>query len=145
MATQLWGVVFAALDPEAQARWWADALGWRAEPEEDGDWRVLTDDPTVPKLLFEPAGDAKAQICIACHGPMGNSTNPDYPVLAGQSARYLYLELRDFKEGRRSDPRMSPIALSSDAWRANSCSLLDAFGIFCRVGRCRRRSFQAAS
>ena len=36
-------------------------------------------------------------VCAACHGPMGNSTSPDYPVLAGQSARYLYLELRDFK------------------------------------------------
>jgi cytochrome c553 len=41
---------------------------------------------------------------------MGNSTSPDYPVLAGQTARYLYLELRDFKAGRRSDPRMSPMA-----------------------------------
>jgi len=41
---------------------------------------------------------------------MGNSTNPDYPVLAGQGARYIYLELKDFKEGRRSDPRMSPVA-----------------------------------
>ncbi|SEE90011.1 Cytochrome C oxidase, cbb3-type, subunit III [Burkholderia sp. WP9] len=56
------------------------------------------------------AGKAKAQVCVACHGPMGNSTNPDYPILAGQSARYLYLQLKDFKEGRRSDPRMSPMA-----------------------------------
>jgi len=56
------------------------------------------------------AGKAKAAVCVACHGPAGNSTNPDYPVLAGQTARYLYLELRDFKAGRRSDPRMSPMA-----------------------------------
>ncbi|MCC8397018.1 cytochrome c4 [Paraburkholderia sp. MMS20-SJTR3] len=56
------------------------------------------------------AGQAKAQVCAACHGPMGNSTTPDYPSLAGQSARYLYLELKDFKDGRRSDPRMSPMA-----------------------------------
>lgn len=56
------------------------------------------------------AGEAKAQVCVACHGPMGNSANPDYPVLAGQSARYLYLQLRDFNAGRRSDPRMSPVA-----------------------------------
>ncbi|HEY1999132.1 c-type cytochrome [Paraburkholderia sp.] len=56
------------------------------------------------------AGQTKAQVCVACHGPMGNSTNSDYPILAGQSARYIYLELKDFKEGRRSDPRMSPIA-----------------------------------
>ena len=53
MATQLWGVVIAALDPGAQARWWADALGWRVEPDDDGDWRVVTDDPAVPELLFE--------------------------------------------------------------------------------------------
>lgn len=33
-----------------------------------------------------------------------------YPVLAGQTSRYLYLELRDFQEGRRSDPQMSPMA-----------------------------------
>ncbi|RQH07147.1 c-type cytochrome [Paraburkholderia dinghuensis] len=57
------------------------------------------------------AGQTKAQlVCVTCHGPLGNSTNPDYPVLAGQSARYIYLELRDFREGRRNDPRMSPIA-----------------------------------
>jgi cytochrome c553 len=56
------------------------------------------------------AGKAKAQTCAACHGPMGNSTNPEYPILAGQTARYLYMQLRDFKEGRRSDPRMTPLA-----------------------------------
>jgi cytochrome c553 len=53
---------------------------------------------------------AKAQACFACHGPNGNSTNPDYPILAGQSWRYIYIELKDFKEARRSDPQMSPMA-----------------------------------
>jgi cytochrome c553 len=71
------------------------------------------------------AGQAKAQICVACHGPMGNSTNPDYPVLAGQSARYIYLELNDFKAGRRSDPRMSPIA--STLSRDDMLDLADYF------------------
>jgi cytochrome c553 len=56
------------------------------------------------------AAREKAQVCVACHGPDGNSQNPDYPILAGQSWRYIYIELRDFKEGRRSDPQMSPIA-----------------------------------
>ena len=32
-----------------------------------------------------------------------------YPVLAGQTARYIYTELRDFKEGRRHDPNMDPV------------------------------------
>ncbi len=62
------------------------------------------------------AGAAKAVVCVACHGQNGNSTSGDYPSLAGQTSRYLFLELRDFKAGRRSDPRMSPMAanLSSE-------------------------------
>jgi cytochrome c553 len=52
----------------------------------------------------------KAQTCVACHGPNGNSENPSFPVLAGQTWRYIYLQLKDFKEGRRADPSMSPIA-----------------------------------
>jgi len=56
------------------------------------------------------AVEAKAQTCAACHGPNGNSTDPQYPKLAGQTARYLYLELKDFKEGRRHDPQMEPMA-----------------------------------
>ncbi len=50
---------------------------------------------------------AKAEICAACHGPGGNSVIAINPTLAGQSSRYLYLQLRDFQEGRRSDPLMS--------------------------------------
>ena len=58
----------------------------------------------------DPATRQLAQQCFACHGPDGNSTNPRYPVLAGQGWRYIYLQLRDFKEGRRSNPEMSPMA-----------------------------------
>ena len=54
---------------------------------------------------------AKAQPCAACHGPDGNSQNPDYPILAGQTWRYIYIQLKDFQEGRRSDPQMSPMAM----------------------------------
>jgi cytochrome c553 len=56
------------------------------------------------------AGRAKAQACAACHGADGNAVAPDFPSLAGQSWRYLYVQLRDFKEGRRSNPVMSPMA-----------------------------------
>ena len=52
------------------------------------------------------AGRRKAETCVACHGPNGNSADPSFPILAGQTARYLYLQLKDFKEARRSDPRM---------------------------------------
>src|SRR5258706_4534126 len=67
----------------------------------------------VPILLHaqdDAAIRKKAEPCFACHGPNGNSQNPQYPILAGQSWRYLYIELQDFKAGRRSDPEMSPMA-----------------------------------
>jgi cytochrome c553 len=58
----------------------------------------------------DTAPPAKAAVCTACHGEAGNNTNPQYPILAGQTARYIYLELKDFKEGRRHDPQMDPMA-----------------------------------
>ncbi len=61
------------------------------------------------------AGAKKAEACVACHGPAGNSKIPLYPILAGQTFRYLYLQLRDFKEGRRTDPVMSPQAANLSA------------------------------
>jgi len=62
---------------------------------------------------------AKAAVCVACHGDGGRSTIPTNPILAGQTSRYLYLQLRDFQEGRRSDPQMSPMVkeLSRDDLR----------------------------
>ena len=54
------------------------------------------------------AGKKKAAACVACHGPEGNSASGEYPILAGQTARYIYLELRDFKEGRRTNGLMVP-------------------------------------
>jgi len=54
------------------------------------------------------AGRKKADTCVACHGPNGNSTQPTFPILAGQTARYIFLQLKDFKEGRRTDhPQMT--------------------------------------
>jgi cytochrome c553 len=62
---------------------------------------------TVPPTEGPPP---KAAVCAACHGPGGRSTQPAYPILAGQTARYLTLQLRDFQAGRRSDPQMTPMA-----------------------------------
>jgi cytochrome c553 len=62
---------------------------------------------------------AKAGACIGCHGPNGNSTLPGIPSLAAQNSRYLYLQLRDFQEGRRSNDMMTPMmaGLSKDDMR----------------------------
>ena len=69
--------------------------------------------------------EAKAQACFACHGPNGNSTNGMCPTLAGQNARYIYLELKDFKEGRRHDPQMDPMA--APLTQADMLALADYF------------------
>jgi cytochrome c553 len=56
------------------------------------------------------AGRARAQACAACHGTDGNAVSPEIPSLAGQTWRYLYVQLRDFKEGRRNNAVMGPMA-----------------------------------
>ncbi len=53
-------------------------------------------------------GRKKAEACVACHGPNGNSLQPAFPSLAGQTSRYIYLQLKDFQEGRRKEPQMDP-------------------------------------
>ncbi|WP_006788564.1 c-type cytochrome [Thiorhodospira sibirica] len=62
--------------------------------------------------LLAQSGDAErgqsiSGVCMACHGPDGNSFNPEWPSLAGQSAQYTYQQLLDYKEGRRKDPLMT--------------------------------------
>jgi cytochrome c553 len=54
------------------------------------------------------AGKKKAGACVTCHGPEGNSVSGEYPILSGQTARYIYLQLKDFKEGRRGNGLMAP-------------------------------------
>jgi cytochrome c553 len=53
---------------------------------------------------------ADPQLCFACHGPNGNSTNPAVPSLAAQPAQFIATQLIMFREKRRNDPQMSPIA-----------------------------------
>lgn len=48
--------------------------------------------------------------CAACHGQDGNSSDSQYPKLAGQSPDYLYWQLRAYKRGDRSSEIMASIA-----------------------------------
>ena len=66
--------------------------------------------PALARAQDAAAGAKKAEPCFACHGTNGNSVVPQFPNLAGQTARYLYLQMRDYQEGRRSDPAMAPLA-----------------------------------
>jgi cytochrome c553 len=56
------------------------------------------------------AGKASSKICSACHGERGLGISPTFPNLAGQSITYLYVQLKTFKGGQRSDPVMAPMA-----------------------------------
>ena len=62
-------------------------------------------------LAGDPAaGAAKAALCVACHGPAGNSANPEWPKLAGQHAKYTAKQIRDFMAGAtRSNELMAPM------------------------------------
>jgi len=66
--------------------------------------------PLAAQAQDAAAGKKKAEACAACHGADGNSPAPTFPILAGQTQRYLYLQLKDYKEGRRKNPLMSPMA-----------------------------------
>jgi cytochrome c553 len=61
-------------------------------------------------------GQTKSATCVACHGPNGNSPNPEWPNIAGQHQPYIFKQLQAFKSGERQNPLMSPIAttLSED-------------------------------
>ena len=74
--------------------------------------------PVVP--LAGQAGDPRAAeskastLCAGCHGPNGISSNPLWPNLAGQQEQYLIKQMMDYKEGRRADPVMGPLAQTLD-------------------------------
>jgi cytochrome c553 len=64
---------------------------------------------SVLPALSEADVPAKAAACVGCHGVNGNSSMPGVPSLAAQNSRYIYLQLRDFQEGRRHNDMMTPM------------------------------------
>lgn len=65
--------------------------------------------PTAADMLSGDvqAGQAKAATCAACHGMDGNSSDPQYPKLAGQSEPYIVQQLQNFKSGKRQNAIMA--------------------------------------
>jgi cytochrome c553 len=55
------------------------------------------------------AGATKAAVCTACHGVNGNSSNPEWPNLAGQNAVYVREQLAMMKARKRINEVMYPI------------------------------------
>ena len=73
----------------------------------------------APLFLFASAAlaqdmtvaNGKIAVCIACHGVTGVSEQPIYPHIAGQHAEYLVKSMTAYRDGTRTDPLMSPMAV----------------------------------
>ena len=64
------------------------------------------------ELFADEYADIRPQLtlCFTCQGQNGVSTQPKYPIIAGQHFYYLYVQLKDFKTAYRSSEIMGPIA-----------------------------------
>jgi len=54
----------------------------------------------------------KVKVCAGCHGQDGKPIDKAIPIIWGQQAGYIYIQLRDFKRGDRKNEIMQPIVAS---------------------------------
>jgi cytochrome c553 len=59
---------------------------------------------------YNKKGENVRARCVSCHGMTGITVTQLWPNLAGQQAKYLQKQLRDFKSGERQSPIMQVIA-----------------------------------
>lgn len=52
---------------------------------------------------------AKAAVCSTCHGDKGVPVRKEVPIIWGQHAGYIFLNLRDFQTGARKNEQMVPV------------------------------------
>jgi cytochrome c553 len=45
-----------------------------------------------------------SKVCSTCHGRAGQSVSPTFPGLAGQTAEYLEVQIKAFRDRTRADP-----------------------------------------
>lgn len=64
----------------------------------------------LPAQAGVEEGRAKAEVCIACHGPGGNSTTPMFPSISAQPRQFIVSALFQFREGKRKNDLMTPFA-----------------------------------
>jgi len=55
-------------------------------------------------------GEQKSQVCQACHLKDGNSSDPQYPRIAGQYHDYLEHSLKAYQSGERNNAIMKGFA-----------------------------------
>ena len=54
------------------------------------------------------------ELCEVCHGKTAAPADDTYPILAGQELYYLYVQLKDFKSGHRTNEFMAPVVAELD-------------------------------
>ncbi len=69
--------------------------------------------------------EEKTQICAGCHGADGKPIDRTIPIIWGQQAGYIYIQLRDFKRGDRKSDIMQPIASAFE--REDMLAIADYF------------------
>ena len=66
-----------------------------------------------PVFAGDPlAGQEKSAVCVACHGPDGNSPIAMNPRIAGQYADYMVHVLTEYRSGVRQNAIMNGMAAS---------------------------------
>ena len=68
---------------------------------------LLSAAPALAQNLAE-----KVEVCASCHGQDGKPVDKAIPIIWGQQAGYIYIQLRDFKRGDRKNKIMQPIVSS---------------------------------
>ena len=69
-----------------------------------GRWALLT-----AFFISTALAQERLQLCAACHGDGGNSTNPEIPSIAGQPKLFTETQLVLFREELRKSEQMLPI------------------------------------
>ena len=69
-----------------------------------GRWALLT-----ALFISMASGQERVQLCAACHGADGNSTDPRVPSIAGQPKLFLETQLVLFREELRKSEPMAPV------------------------------------
>lgn len=76
---------------------------------------VLLGLPAIaPAATAADPAQVAATVCAACHGIDGNSTDPQYPKLAGMDQEVLLRQLKAFAAGKRRDETMTGIVAGID-------------------------------
>ena len=81
-----------------------------AKPAEQAPTAVAV--PAAATVGDAAAGQTKSAACAACHGADGRGTTPLFPNLNGQKPEYLMVQLKAFRDGKRTDPTMAPMAMA---------------------------------